>query len=314
MYSRASQADERTRPVSRPVWGAIAVAIVALLFILFHWQGNTTDITSYSTSAFGWMLKLWRYEQYDFSHGWLIPLISLWLVWRRRAELATASRQPAATGLAIVVLALALHVIGARSQHTRLSLLAFIGLVWGIPFYLLGWQIARILLFPCLYLVFCVPFTFLDSLTFPLRMLAATISEHILNGTGVATVRVGTALRSGAGDGFLLDVADPCSGLKYFIVMTALTAAYGYVTQPTLLRKWVLFLSAVPLAIAGNVVRIVGIALVAAALGQPLAIGLYHDYSGLIVFAAAVLMMLGVATLLNMDISGKIRAWRTRTS
>ena len=100
-----------------------------------------------------------------------------------------------------------------------------------------------------------------------------------------AATRVGTAVYSTAGGGFNFDVADPCSGLRSVLAMAALSALYGHLTQKTLLKKWLLFLGAIPVAVAGNVARIVTIALVAVAADVDRAMRVYHDFSGFIVFA-----------------------------
>ena len=126
-----------------------------------------------------------------------------------------------------------------------------IGLLWGIPFYLYGRHVARILLFPCAYLVLAVPMSFLNNTTVPLRLVASSVSAHVLNGLGVSVARVGTLITSTGSVDFRFGVDDPCSGLKYLIAMVALTAAYAYFAQEGRIRKWLLFLAAIPLAISG---------------------------------------------------------------
>ncbi|MCK5850972.1 MAG: exosortase/archaeosortase family protein, partial [Kiritimatiellae bacterium] len=178
-------------------------------------------------------------------------------------------------------------------------LVAFVGLLWSIPYAFLGKKVARILVFPCAYLLFCIPLTFLDTLTFPLRLIAASTATGIVNGIGIGAVRYGTAILSVPPGSFQLDVADPCSGLRSFLAMVSLTAAYAYFSQKSFVGKWVLFLCSPLIAIASNIVRIVAIAVVAFAVGQETATGFYHDYSPYIVFASAVLFMTGLGSLLN---------------
>jgi exosortase/archaeosortase family protein len=92
--------------------------------------------------------------------------------------------------------------------------------------------------------------------------------------------------------------------------MTALTAVYAYLTQKTLLRKWILFLCCVPLAIIGNIARITTVGLVAEAFGERLATGIYHDYSGYVVFGVAIALMVAVGSLLNMNYKEVWRQWK----
>ncbi len=287
----------------------IAAVIVGILFALFHYLGNTVEDVG-SRSAFRWMVARWSdkvsFGGADYSHGWMIPFVSLGVLWYRRKDLLAAPRRMAPAGLAVIVVALLMHWVGAKMQQTRISLLALILLLWGFPFYFFGWKLARVLIFPCSYLVFCIPLNFLDAVAFPLRILATVTATGLLNGIGIEAARSGSAIYSTAGGGFSFDVADPCSGLRSLLAMTALTAVYAYVTQKTLLKKWILFAASIPLAIIGNVARITTVALVAEAFGEKLALGLYHDYSGYVVFSVAIILMVGVGSLLQTDF-GELR-------
>ncbi|MBU1693764.1 MAG: exosortase/archaeosortase family protein [Verrucomicrobia bacterium] len=280
---------------------ALAAVLVGLTFCLFHLQGNTVEIRRFSRSTILWMVGRWQDANGDNSHGWLIPWVSLWAVWHRRKEILSAPRRVSGGGLAVVVGALLMHWVGAKAQQVRLSLFALIGLLWGVPFYLYGWQVARHLVFPAAFLVFCIPLNFLDSLTFPLRLMVTVVSTHFLNGIGIAVRRSGSAIYSLAEGGFQLDVADPCSGLRSIIALTALTAVYAYLTQKNMIKKWLLFAASIPLAIIGNIARVMTIALMAEAFGQEIAVGLYHDYSGFIFFPVSLGLMILLGSLLNSD-------------
>jgi exosortase len=196
-------------------------------------------------------------------------------------------------------------------QQTRISLMSLVLLFWGIPFYLFGWQLAKKLIFPCSYLVFCIPLNFLDVIAFPLRILSSSLATGILNGLGIGAVRSGTAIYSTVAGGFEFDVADPCSGLRSLLAMTALTAVYAYFTQKTLLKQWILFIASIPLAVAGNIARIVTIAIMAEAFGGKFALTLYHDYSGYILFTAAISLMVVIGALLNLDAREVIAKWKS---
>jgi exosortase len=85
------------------------------------------------------------------------------------------------------------------------------------------------------------------------------------------------------------------------VALIALTSLYGYVTMNSTWKKWVLFVSSIPLAVVGNLARITTVALVAQGFGQDLAMKVYHDYSGYIVFSLAILCMIGLGATLNLD-------------
>ncbi len=287
-------------------------AVIGMAFLMFHMLGNTVEDVG-SRSAFQWMFARWHDTisfGADYSHGYFIPFISIGILWYKRKETFSVEKRVDARGLAVVIAALALHWVGAKMQQTRFSLLSLVLLTWGIPFYLFGWQLAKKLIFPCSYLIFCVPLNFLDVIAFPLRIFSTKLSVGMLNGIGIEAARSGTAiLIPSMPTG--MDVADPCSGLRSLLAMTALTAVYAYFTQRTVIRKWILFLASVPLAVAGNISRIGTIAVVAEALGPKPALGLYHDYSGYILFAAAIIMMVVIGGVLNCEFKEVARKWKS---
>jgi exosortase len=247
----------------------------------------------------------------DTSHGWLIPVASAGVVWWKRRALWQAPKRVHYAGLAVVAAALFLHWLGAKAQQPRLSLFALILLVWGLPFFLCGWPVARELIFPCAYLIFCIPLNFLDSITVPLRLHMTAMTSFILNGLGFVYLRSGTALHSVHG-GFGLEVADPCSGIRSLLAMTAITALYGYLTQRTLLKKWILFLSAIPLAVVGNMVRILTVAIVSEAFGEDVGAGLYHEFSGYLIFLAITIpLMIAFGNFLDTDFREAWNRWKS---
>jgi exosortase len=98
---------------------------------------------------------------------------------------------------------------------------------------------------------------------------------------------------------FSIDVAEPCSGLRSLFAMMALTAGYAYFTQPTWIRRGILFALAVPLAVFGNVVRIFSIVAIASSCSPTFATGFYHDYSGYVVFLVAIFLMVACGGLVT---------------
>jgi exosortase len=283
--------------------------IIGFLFVLFHLFGNTVENVE-SRSAFSWMIARWGDKVSfgaDYSHGYLIPFVSLWVVWSKREEFFAAPKKICKWGLLVIVMALSMHWLGAKMQQTRLSLMALILLMWGIPFYFYGWKVAKLLIFPCAYLIFCVPLNFLDALSGPLQRMATSMAHGMLNGMGIECQRVGTQLMSPY---FQLNVEAPCSGLRSLLAMTALTAVYAYFTQKTFVKKWILFLFSIPIAVAGNIGRIISIALVSITAGQKFGTGLHHDWSGYVLFTVAISLMVGFGKLLNVNYRELFRTWK----
>lgn len=279
--------------------GLISV-MIGLLYMMFHMLGNTVAEIG-SRSAFQWMVARWHDTisfGADYSHGPLIPFGSAAVLWFKRKEIFEGETRVDWRGLVVIVGALFLHWLGAKMQQTRFSLMSLILLIWGVPFYLYGWRLAKNIIFPCAFLIFCIPLNFLDVIAFPLRIFSTKFGVGLLNTVGIDAVRSGTAiLIPSMPTG--MDVADPCSGLRSLLAMTALTALYAYFFQKTFIKKWILFLASIPLAVIGNIARITTIAFVAEALGPKPALGLYHDFSGYILFGAAITAMVVFGELLK---------------
>ncbi len=275
--------------------GLMAI-IMALIFVLFHCFGNMEQLER-NRSVFTWMFRRWSdkasFGGVDYSHGFLIPLISLILVWMQRQTLMKAPKQMCHPGLALIVACLVLHWLGLKMQHPRLSLLALIGLSWSIPLYFYGRRIARSLVFPCSYLGFCIPLTFLDVLTFKMKMIATTMSTSLLYSLGIPAMHEGSRIfllpRS---LGIQLEVAAACSGLRSLLALSAITAVYAYLTRTSLIKRWLLFLSAVPLAVVGNIFRITTVGLVSKIISVDAGLDVYEKFSGFLVFSVAIVFMI----------------------
>lgn len=283
--------------------------IIGFLFVLFHLLGNTVENVN-SSSAFTWMISRWGDKESfgaDYSHGYLIPFVSLYVVWRKREELMAAPKQVCMFGLFVVISALMMHWVGAKMQQTRISLLSLILLVWGIPLYFFGWKTAKLLIFPCAYLIFCVPLNFLDALSGPLQRIATSMGFSLIDGLGIDCQRVGTQLISPY---FSLNVEAPCSGLRSLLAMTALTAVYAYFNQTTFIKRWALFLLSIPIAVVGNVGRILSIALVSITAGQTFGAGLHHDWAGYVLFTVSISLMVGFGKLLSVNYRDVFRSWK----
>ena len=287
-------ADTRLKYVR---WGSV------LLLLLMVWPVYSFMIR-YTIHMFGDPLE-------DMSHGWLVPVVSAYVVWWRRAQLRAAAGMPSWRGFLWVCLFMAVCWVGGRGAQSRLEQVSFIGLILTVPYAFWGAGVARLMVFPAAFLVFTIPISsFADMFTVHLRILASSLAMAVLNGVGLAVEQSGTALFSRvAGGEFSVDVAEPCSGIRSLFAMMALTAAYAFFTQKHILQKWALFACSVPLAVIGNVCRIFSICLVATWFGQKTALGFYHDFSGYIIFLVGVLLMVQMGHLI-----GKHERWFTGIS
>jgi exosortase len=143
-----------------------------------------------------------------------------------------------------------------------------------------------------------VPLNFLEErVAVPLQHFMAVCSTAVLNWLGVAAQRVGTGIYSSM---FQFNVDKPCSGIQSLMALTTVTAAYAYVTQHEQWKRWLLFLTAMPLAVLGNMARVVLVALVAQNYGQKVAMDLHDTVAGYIVFAVALTLMVFIGWLLDL--------------
>ena len=228
----------------------------------------------------------------DMSFGWLVPVFSGYILWTSRRELKESVERPSILGLLACLPCVAVALLGTRGLQVRLEQVGFVGLCIALPWTFFGRRTAKLCVFPAIFLLFTIPLaTFLDVVTIHLRLLASGAAFSVLKGFGIEAVQKGTAIIALGAHPFNIDVAEPCSGLRSLFALMALTAAYSWYTQPTWLRRFVLFACAIPLAVLGNVVRILTICLCAAWTSSDFAMGFYHDYSGYVIFIVAIVFM-----------------------
>jgi exosortase len=140
-------------------------------------------------------------------------------------------------------------------------------------------------------------------------MFVANISTGLLRLLGLDVYQNGTGILSQSRRFAALDVADPCSGIRSLVALMALTSLYGYVTMDRAWKKWILFISSIPLAVLGNVARITTVALVAQGFGSDWAMKIYHDYSGYIVFSLAIVSMVILGVVLSLRYNEIVHRW-----
>lgn len=273
---------------------------------LLYYAYLVQPIDSYRLTTYSWLVTHWARIS-NYSHGPLIPLIALMLVWWKRDQLMGAKLGQTNVGTALVTFSVFLYYIGVKGVQERVVVASFVFLLYGLTLSLWGREVFKVLFFPITFLLLMIPLNFLDeAVGFPLRMAVAQASTALLNWFGIETVRRGTAIYSAV---FHFDVADPCSGIRSLMALTTVTAAYAYVTQHAQWKRWVLFLSAMPLAVLGNMARVTSIALVAQVYGQELASKTYHEYSGYIVFGVALSAMVIIGLLLNFPYRRIFQNW-----
>lgn len=282
--------------VRHPVSGLL---LAALLGTLVYFYGFYHPFMNGTESTMFWAKRSWNSEN-DLEHGILIIPIALYIVWHHRAALAAATKSPHWLGLVIAFIGVAMFVVSVRTLQPRLALMSMPPLAFGAVFYLWGWRTARLVAFPCAFLLFMVPLGFLVSRTVGLQNLAANVAAQLSGLIGIGVHADGASLI--AHDGlFKYEVAGGCSGIRSLTAMIMLAALYVHFTQKELWKKATIFASSIVFALIGNLMRVFSVILVAKFINPELAGNLYHDYSGFIFFPIAVIAMVAFSNLLNKD-------------
>jgi exosortase A len=268
-------------PQARQPWpralGALALLLAALMWL-------------YRDTALG-MVGIWLRSE-TFTHAFTVPPISLWLIWRRRAQLARLTPRPVPwllLPMALVALAwLAGHlvVVNAITQFALVTLL-----VLSVPA-VLGWQVADAIRFPLLFLYFAVPF---GEFLMPLLMdWTADFTVWALQRTGIPVLREGLQFSIPSGQ---WSVEAACSGIRYLMASLMVGVLFAYLNYRSMLRRWVFVGVSILVPIVANWVRAYLIVLIGHLSGNELATGADHLVYGWLFFGIVILLMLTLGAM-----------------
>jgi exosortase len=290
------------------------LAALVCLALYFIWPYQHWQFTERGSVMEGWRRLLAIEPEWWFCFA--VPGVVAFLVYRIRGVLVKLPVQGSWWGLPLAALSLLFYWVGYKVDTGYMGFVSIQLMVAALILMLGGRAWMRALFFPWLFLLFMWPMFPLEGLmASPLRTLTAKLSSGLLNLIGIPVVRVGTGLHSAPdfakglqeGDRFMLDVADPCSGIRSLFALIMLAALYGHLALKRAMPRLLLFLSALPLAVAGNLVRLVLLAVGSVFFGQSFAIGtvvgneqhesFYHELCGYIVFAVALGGMFGLASI-----------------
>lgn len=245
--------------------------------------------------ALRWMIFRWPLEPYS-GGGFLIPPVSLYLIWLKRDKLRALPVRGSSWGLLVLGLGAAIFFMGSWTGIHYPYAFSFIVVLWGLVLWLAGAAIAMELIFPIAFLIFMIPLSWaLDALTFPLRLLATRAAAWLPQALGLPTVVDGTDIYVGDCS-LLIDL--PCSGLRFVLALMAGAALFAYFLEGRLWRKMILFVSAIPIAVVANIMRIDMALLLGKSFGQEVAQGFFHNVSGLAIFAFALVCLFYLSRLL----------------
>ena len=261
----------------------------------------------YVPTFYGLSATLWRYD--DYAHSPIILGIIIWLIWKKRAVLleVPAAARPAA-GLALLVFGLLLYAAGRAQAITVFEVASLAPILAGVFLAMRGWAAVRALWFPIVFIVFMVPLPqfFVDALSGPLKQSVSAIAEEFLYAAGYPVARTGVVLAIGQ---YVLLVADACSGLNSMFSLMAVGTLYLHLMQH---RSWLhnglILLSLLPVAVCANIVRVIVLVLVTYRFGDAAGQGFMHRFSGMLLFATALLVILLLDAILARAIKSRAPA------
>lgn len=243
------------------------------------------------------MIGQW-YNDPNYSHGFLVPVIAGYFVYQKRDLLSKTHISPSNTGFLVIVFGLSMLIVAflATEYFTMRSSLIFV--LSGIVLCMFGKDVFGLLLIPICYLFFMIPLPEIiyNAVAFPLKLLVARYSVDILDLMGVIVLREGNIIMFPT---ITLEVADACSGLRSLMSLLAVSAALSLIISASAIRKVLIILSAIPIAILTNAVRVIVTGLLAQYWGARVAEGFFHEFAGMLVFGLAVAMLIFTGILLR---------------
>jgi exosortase len=272
--ARPPSGSSRVVPSPAPLW---QIGILAAVSLWLYW----TTISH--------LVRQW-WSDPNFSHGFFVPLFAAFVIWQERDRLAALPRRPSWSGLGIVALALTLLIIGQLGAELFLARFSLLVLLAGTIVLFAGWNFFRALLFPWAFLLLMIPIPSLifNQITFPLQLQASRVATFALRVFGVPILREGNIINLPA---MSLEVAEACSGIRSLMTLLTLAIIYGYLAERRVGVRWILALSAIPIAIVANSVRIIGTGLLVQYWNPEKAEGYFHASWGLIIFVLSLLML-----------------------
>jgi exosortase len=277
----AEELDLRNRDILARVTGIVLLFGITYLPVFATLYGKYVEIDSY------------------YSHGFLIPLLSAFVIWWKRDRLKTMNVVPSRAGLWVLGGGLLLYVLATSWLVNFVSALSMLVVLAGLSIYLFGLAVTRALWFPLAYLFYMVPLPKFSIIyiTFWLKLLVASLAADFVEVVGIPVLLDGAYLALPNG---VVEIENACSGLRSLIALTSLGAVYAYLAPLSTAGKWILLVASVPIALAANLMRVIAMVLVSYGYGPRGRAFEWTDFTtGLLVFALAFLSLYLVSRVLK---------------
>lgn len=258
--------------------GWLVAAIYALLLMAVYY------------STFDWLITQdWARE--DFSYGYLIPFVVIYLVWDKRARLKEIENRASWMGLLPLGVGVAFYWIGELGGEFFSLYMSFWLILVGLCWLHLGWTKLRALTFPLIMTLamFPLPSFLYNKVTLQLKLISSKLGVDMMQLFGMSAFREGNVIDLGFTQ---LQVVDACSGLRFAIPLLILSLLMAYLYRAPLWKRAILVISSIPLAIITNALRIALTGLFYEIWGQETAEGFFHSFSGWVIFITSIVVLL----------------------
>ena len=234
----------------------------------------------------------------NYSHGYFIPILSAYLIYTYKDDLKKLPLQSNIGGLFLFAAGLIQLIIAKTGSEFFLQRTSLIPVLAGLVLFCLGFSFLKKLFLPIVSIIFMIPLPAIiwNKIAFPMQLFGSVLTEKFVTLMGVPIFREGNVLHL---SGTTLEIVDACSGLRSLTTLFALSAVFAILSTHKTWQKWVLFFAAAPIAIFANIVRLSATALLASRYGSDIAHGFLHDFSGLVVFAVGIILLVTVSNLLK---------------
>lgn len=226
----------------------------------------------------------------DYGHGFLVPIFSGYILWRQRERLSRIPLSPSNFGLLVMLGAIGLLLLGSLGAELFTSRFSLLILIAGIVLFLAGWKMLKAISFPLAFLILMIPIPTIiyNKITFPLQLLASRFATSCLQLLNVPVLREGNLIIL---PNYVLEVVEACSGIRSLMTLITLAIAYVYLTEDKRWIRWFMVIIMIPIAIVSNAIRIMGAGFLTYHFGPSWAQGFFHEFSGWVIFVAALLLM-----------------------
>ena len=256
----------------------LLISVTIFLILIYH-------------STFVWLYERYISADSYYSHGFLVPFVSVFLIWLKRRDLKIEKGKFNPLGLILIVFSLLVHYLSLLAGVYFISGFSILGLVFGISLFLFGNTLTKKIAFPLFFLIFMfpLPLVAVNTIGFPLKMFVTDSVVFFLKNAVNLPVR-NEGFRIFFPTGSLL-VENPCSGLRSLIVMLALGSIFAYFLRSSIKKKVILFLLCIPVALLSNMLRVVLLSLSVYVYGGTATQKYFHDLTGYLMFSFAFLCL-----------------------